>query len=170
MEVARYIVGGEGVGGAAHVPVHGAGVAPDAELDGLVAGHLREGLRLAHVHLRVVVAAAVDRGPHGGGAEGGRARVQIVADPLVGCFGVLQVQCLVGECGGALLDAALPAVAVVAGDDLGEALLQTVDIAHADAAGGSGAGGCCGCGCSSEATYEGAALHVGVLLRCGGVG
>lgn len=24
--------------------------------------------------------------------------------------------------------------------------------------------------CSSEATYEGAALHVGVLLRCGGVG
>jgi hypothetical protein len=41
---------------------------------------------------------------------------------------------LVGERGGPLLDAELPAVAVVAGDDLGEALVQPVDVARADSA------------------------------------
>ena len=60
--------------------------------------------------------------------------VEAAAYALGGAAGVLEVQGLVGEGGGPLLDAELSAVAVVAGDDLGEPLLQTVDVAHADTA------------------------------------
>ena len=135
VQVPGDVVGGERVGGTAQVPVHGSRVAPDAELDRLVAGHLREGLGLAHVCLGDVEAAAVDGGPHRRGAERRCGGVEAASDALRGVAGVLEVQCLVGERGGPLLDAELSAVAVVAGDDLGEALLQTVDVAHADTAG-----------------------------------
>lgn len=123
VEVAGHVVCGEGVGGAAHVPVHGACVAPDAELDCLVAAHLGEGLRFAHVGFRDVVAAAVDGGPHCGGPERCRSSVEVAAYPLSGAAGVLEGQGLVGECGGLLFDVDLSASTVVACDDLGEAIL-----------------------------------------------
>jgi hypothetical protein len=163
-QVAGDVVGGERVGRPTHVPVHGPRVAPDAELDRLVSGHLGECLRLAHMRLGVVVAAAVDGGPHRRGAEGGCGGVEVAAYALGGAAGVLKVERFVGECGGPVLDAELAAVAVVAGDEIGEALLEAVDVAHADTARGGGAGsGCCG-GSRRDAADEGTALHVGVLL------
>lgn len=134
VQVACDIVGGDRVGGAAHVAVHGARVTPDAELDRLVARHLGESLGLTHVRLGDVVAPAVDGRPHRRRAERGSGGVETAAYPLRGAARVLEVERLVGECCGLLLDARLPAVSVVAGDDLGEALVQPVDVAHADPA------------------------------------
>jgi hypothetical protein len=172
VQVAGDIVRRERIGGTAHVPVHGPRVAPDTELDGLVAGHLGEGLGLTHVRLRVAVSATVDCGPHRRGAERRCGGVEAAAYALGGAAGVLEVQRLVGERGGPLLDAKLSAVAVIACDDLGEARVQAIDVGHADTAGGCGAGRGCRCGCCRrDATDEGTALHVGVLLlRWGRVG
>jgi hypothetical protein len=81
---------------------------------------------------------------------------------LGGSADVLEDQGLAGEAGGALLDAKLSAVAVVAGNDRREPLLETVDVAHADPPKASGArsgGGRYG----SRGADQGAALH-GILL------
>ncbi|MGV9608858.1 hypothetical protein ACWDR2_34755 [Streptomyces sp. NPDC003631] len=72
---------------------------------------------------RDVETPAVDGGPHGGRPEGGCAAVEVAAYAFGGAAGLLQFQRGVCESDGVVFDVELSAVAVVAGNDFGEALL-----------------------------------------------